>query len=93
MFRLIAIALLPIVGAAAQLQAYTLNIVNANVNPDGFARSAVTVNRTFQGALLTANKNDKLHVTVNNALADPRMSRGTSIVSREIDDCSSLVSK
>ena len=75
--------LLPIVRVAAETQSYTLNIVNANVNPDGFVRSAVTIDGSFP-PLLSANANDDLSITVNNGLTDERMNKSTSIVSEEI---------
>src|SRR5258708_28640619 len=82
MSRFLVSVLLAIASASAQ-RLYTLNIVNANVNPDGsFERSAVTVGGNF-GDLITANRNDELRITVNNQLTDSRMSQGTCIVSKE----------
>ncbi|KAF8155412.1 laccase 17 [Crassisporium funariophilum] len=58
---------------------YTFNIVNANIAPDGFSRAAVLVNGAFPGTLIQANKDDTLHIAVNNQLTDPDMKRSTSI--------------
>ncbi|EIM92984.1 laccase subfamily 2 [Stereum hirsutum FP-91666 SS1] len=63
----------------AETKDVTLNVVNANLAPDGFNRSMVTVNGTYPGPLITANKGDTLSVTVNNQLADPTMRLSTSI--------------
>ncbi len=82
MLSFLASALLPIVGVVAE-RSYTLNVVDGNVNPDGFVRSAVTVDGSF-APLLTANRYDDLQVTVNNQLADEALLRGTSIVSEMI---------
>ncbi|KAF8335679.1 laccase [Cantharellus anzutake] len=64
--------------ANAKQRHYTLNILDANVNPDGYTRPAVTVDGTF-GRLLTAERHDDFQVEVNNQLNDPRMLKGTSI--------------
>ena len=85
--------LLPIVGVAAKTQSYTLNIVNAKVNPDGFVRSAVTVGGSFPPPLLTANVNDDFDITVNNRLTNEGMNKSTSIVSEEIISRPLLVSE
>lgn len=61
---------------------YTLNIVNAQISPDGFIRSASLVNGQFPGTVLFANKGDVLRNTVVNQLTDPTMRRSTTIVSR-----------
>ena len=83
MLGFLASALLPIVWPAPQTRSYTLNIINANVNPDGFVRSAVTIDGAFP-PLLSASINDELRITVNNQLTDERMNKSTSIVSEEI---------
>ena len=57
-----AIALLSVTGALAADVNYQFNIVNANVAPDGFSRSAVTVNGGFPGTTITAIKGDRLIV-------------------------------
>ncbi|EAU89184.2 laccase-1 [Coprinopsis cinerea okayama7 len=58
---------------------YTFNIVNANLAPDGFTRPTVVVNGQFPGTLIQANKDDILHITVNNQLTNPLMRRSTAI--------------
>lgn len=59
-----------------------LPILNANVAPDGFTRSAIVAG-AFPGKLITANKGDVLHINVTNQLTDPTMRRSTSIVSAD----------
>ncbi|TDL19075.1 laccase [Rickenella mellea] len=56
-----------------------LNIVNANISPDGFSRSAVLAEGTFPGPLLTGNKGDSYELNVVNQLSDNTMLRSTSI--------------
>ncbi|KAG2008141.1 laccase 3 [Coprinopsis cinerea AmutBmut pab1-1] len=58
---------------------YTFDIVNANLAPDGFTRPTVVVNGQFPGTLIQANKDDVLHITVNNLLTNPLMRRSTAI--------------
>ncbi|QRV84241.1 Multicopper oxidase [Ceratobasidium sp. AG-Ba] len=58
---------------------YTLNIVNTQISPDGFTRSASLVNGVFPGTVLFANKGDVLRNTVVNQLTDPSMRRSTTI--------------
>nr|BAE53770.1 hypothetical protein [Termitomyces sp. NS/Mg] len=72
----------PAIGAAIRprnLKEITLDIVNANVAPDGFERSAVTANGTYPGPLITLTKGDFLRVTMHNRLTDPTMRRSTSL--------------
>ncbi|KAG8791727.1 hypothetical protein FRC12_008259 [Ceratobasidium sp. 428] len=57
----------------------TLNIVNAQISPDGFTRTASLVNGQFPGTVLFANKGDVLRNTVVNQLTDPTMRRSTTI--------------
>ncbi len=80
MLRFLASVLLLIVGAVASDRCYTFNVVDANVNPDGVERGAVTIDGSF-APLLTANRYDELQVTVNNKLANSAMLKGTSVVS------------
>lgn len=61
---------------------YTLNIVNARISPDGFARDASLVNGVFPGTVIFANKGDVIRNTVVNKLTNPTMRRSTTIVSR-----------
>ncbi|KAB5593772.1 Laccase [Ceratobasidium theobromae] len=74
--------LLLAVGARSASAAFvdtTLNIVNAQINPDGFARTASLVNGQFPGTVIFANKGDVLRNTVVNQLNDPSMRRSTTI--------------
>ncbi|KAJ7117430.1 Cu-oxidase-domain-containing protein [Mycena epipterygia] len=65
------LAVLPNFASAAVLPVkdVTLDIINANVSPDGFVRSGVTANGTFPGPIITATKGQTLRVLVNNKLA------------------------
>ncbi|KAG9076158.1 hypothetical protein FS749_012095 [Ceratobasidium sp. UAMH 11750] len=65
--------------AGAAFVDYTLNIVNAQIAPDGFSRKASLVNGQFPGTVLFANKGDVLRNTVVNQLTDPSMRRSTTI--------------
>ncbi|QRW12868.1 Multicopper oxidase [Ceratobasidium sp. AG-Ba] len=52
--------------AAAQTFAdHTLNIVNAQISPDGFSRKASLVNGKFPGTTIIANKGDIIRNTVH----------------------------
>ncbi|KAH6912620.1 laccase 16 [Coprinopsis sp. MPI-PUGE-AT-0042] len=77
-FRLLAQLALLTSALAADVH-YTFNIVNANLAPDGFSRPTVVVNGQFPGTLIQANKDDVLHITVNNQLTNAQMRRSTSI--------------
>jgi iron transport multicopper oxidase len=57
---------------------YTFNVVNANLSPDGFSRPTVVVNGQFPGTLIQANKDDVLHITVNNQLTNAQMRYASS---------------
>nr|AAR01247.1 laccase 6 [Coprinopsis cinerea]DAA04511.1 TPA_exp: laccase 6 [Coprinopsis cinerea okayama7\ len=57
----------------------TMIISNAQVSPDGFARSAVVVNGVHPGPLLTGQKDDTFAINVVNELNDPTMLRSTSV--------------
>ena len=85
MLRLLASTLLLTVGTVAA-RSYTFNVVDANVNPDGFERAAVTIDGSF-APLITVNRYDEIKVKVNNQLSNPAMLKGTSIVSTIIVSC------
>ncbi|TFK35101.1 Cu-oxidase-domain-containing protein [Crucibulum laeve] len=68
-----------VIQSRANVKPITLNIVNADLAPDGFKRSTVVVNGTYPAPLITATKGDTLQVTVNNQLSDPTMRRSTTI--------------
>uniref|UniRef100_A0A8H8CKY3 Laccase n=1 Tax=Psilocybe cubensis TaxID=181762 RepID=A0A8H8CKY3_PSICU len=55
------------------------DIDNSVVAPDGFSRAGVIVNGIFPGSLIQANKDDVLHIAVNDMLTDPLMRRSLSI--------------
>lgn len=48
--------------ALAATQSYTFNIANNDIAPDGFTRSAITVNGQFHGTTIIGNKGDQLNV-------------------------------
>jgi len=57
------------------IQVLTLLLSSA----DGFNRPGVVVNGVFPGTLIQANKDDILHVNVQNFLTNPTMRRSTTI--------------
>ncbi|KAH9963717.1 multicopper oxidase-domain-containing protein [Lactifluus volemus] len=56
-----------------------LNIVNAEISPDGYLRNATLVNNNFPGPLIKAEKNDQFKLNVINSLTDLSMDLETSI--------------
>ncbi|KAJ7464453.1 Cu-oxidase-domain-containing protein [Mycena latifolia] len=56
------------VEAVSPVKAVTLDIINANLAPDGFTRSAVTANGTFPGPIITATKGQTLRVTTDSTM-------------------------
>jgi hypothetical protein len=59
-----------------------LEIVNMDVSPDGFTRSAISAGgEGVVGSLITANKGDTISINVINSLDDANMLEATSIVS------------
>ncbi|KAI3615298.1 laccase [Moniliophthora roreri] len=61
-----------------------LHIVNKQISPDGFQRSAVLAGKTgrtaaFPGPLIRANKGDQFQINVIDELTDPTMDRATTI--------------
>ncbi|KZS91038.1 Cu-oxidase-domain-containing protein, partial [Sistotremastrum niveocremeum HHB9708] len=79
LFSLLPLALALVRFADAATQHYSLNLGTANVNPDGFNRTAITINGKFGGPLLTANKNDRIEANVINSLFNPAVFQSTSI--------------
>ncbi|KAJ7689291.1 laccase 2 precursor [Mycena rosella] len=57
----------------------SLKIVNKQISPDGFSRSAVLAGGTFPGTPIFANKGDRMLINVEDALTDPTMLQSTSI--------------
>ncbi|KAJ7764385.1 laccase-1 [Mycena metata] len=74
---LAALTLLPTVFSAQVV--FNLDIVNANLAPDGFTRSTVVPNGTFPGPTFKVNKGDSVVIHTHNKLTDPNMRRSTSI--------------
>ncbi|KAF7291266.1 Laccase 1 [Mycena indigotica] len=56
-----------------------LTLVNAQVAPDGFSRSAVTAGGTIPGPVLKANVGDRFQLNVIDALTDKTMLLSSSI--------------
>ncbi|KAF9259972.1 laccase [Marasmius fiardii PR-910] len=56
-----------------------LPIVNAQISPDGFARSAVLAGGTFPGPVITGQKDGTFEINVIDQLEDTSMIRSTSI--------------
>ncbi|KAJ7826775.1 yellow laccase [Mycena olivaceomarginata] len=56
-----------------------IHIINANVAPDGFSRSAVLANGLVPGPTIKANKGDVFNLNVIDGLTDNTMLRSTSI--------------
>jgi len=75
--RLAALTLLPTVFAAQRV--FNLNIVNAQLAPDGFVRDTVVPNGTFPGPTFMVNKGDSVVIHTHNKLTSPTMRRSTSI--------------
>ncbi|KAF8521280.1 laccase [Hysterangium stoloniferum] len=63
----------------ARTRYYSFEIADGLVSPDGFQRSAVTVNNITPGPCITAQKGDSIMVNVSNRLADPLMRRSTTV--------------
>ncbi|KAF8155428.1 laccase 16 [Crassisporium funariophilum] len=77
-FRTLLLVIAPAVVAGADVN-YVFNIDNSNVAPDGFSRAGVIVNGVFPGTLIQANKDDVLHIAVNDQLTNPTMRQSISI--------------
>ncbi|KAH8833988.1 laccase [Flagelloscypha sp. PMI_526] len=58
---------------------FNFDITNAVVSPDGFDRVGCIVNNQFPGTLVTATKNDVLHIANNNFLNNPNMRNSNTI--------------
>ncbi|KAK1227963.1 fatty-acyl coenzyme A oxidase [Marasmius sp. AFHP31] len=56
-----------------------INIVNAEISPDGFSRVGVLANGTFPGPTLSGQKGDHFKIMVNNELQDKSMVTSTSV--------------
>ncbi|KAJ7465608.1 laccase 2 precursor [Mycena latifolia] len=56
-----------------------LQIVNKDVSPDGYSRSAVLVNGVLPGPLIVGNKSDNFRLNVHDLLRDTTMLTDTSI--------------
>ncbi|SJL16420.1 probable Laccase-2 [Armillaria ostoyae] len=62
------------IGPVANMQ-----IVNANIAPDGFTRAATLAGGTFPGPLVKGNKGDRFRINIIDRLTDNTMLRSTSI--------------
>ncbi|KAF5352605.1 hypothetical protein D9756_006314 [Leucocoprinus leucothites] len=60
------------------VKSVTIDVVNANLAPDGFTRSTVVANGQYPGPPILATKGQTLRVTMNNKLTDPTMRRSTA---------------
>ncbi|KAF7352280.1 Multicopper oxidase/laccase [Mycena venus] len=76
---LFAFALLSSAYAFGPANVRVLEIVNKNLNLDGFSRSTVVAGGTFPGTPITANKGERILVNVEDKLTDNTMLRSTSI--------------
>ncbi|KAI9511058.1 laccase [Russula earlei] len=56
-----------------------LTVINTNIAPDGFTRSAALVDGTFPGPLINGNKGDTFSLNVFNGLTDTTLDLVTSI--------------
>ncbi|KAJ7157671.1 laccase2 [Mycena crocata] len=74
---LAALALIP--STISEQKVFNLDIVNAQLCPDGFKRSTVVPNGTFPGPTFKLNKGDSVVIHTHNKLTDPGMRRSTSI--------------
>ncbi|KAJ7174854.1 laccase [Mycena filopes] len=63
----------------AEQKVFNLEIVNAELSPDGYTRSTVVPNGTFPGPTFKLNKGDSVVIHTHNKLSDPDMRRSTSI--------------
>jgi iron transport multicopper oxidase len=79
MFRVSAFLLASLALVKSRTLRHTFNIAENNVSPDGFIRSAVTINGLTPGPVLTGNKGDDFMVLVNNNLNDPSMRQSLTI--------------
>ncbi|KAJ7513132.1 laccase, partial [Mycena galericulata] len=78
-FKTVYTALVFLPSALAATASYELRLTNEWIQPDGFNRSSVLVNKLFPGPLISAQKSDTLTVNVVNNLTDQTMAQGTSI--------------
>ncbi|KAJ7153885.1 laccase 1 [Mycena crocata] len=76
---LIALGLVSLAGAVSIGPTADIRIINANVSPDGFTRSAVLANGLVPGPTIVGKKGDTFNLNVIDALTDSTMLRSTSI--------------
>ncbi|SJL10012.1 probable Laccase [Armillaria ostoyae] len=80
LFSFIAIITLLLTCSYAAVPAYSdLHVVNRNIAPDGFNRSAVLMNGVFPGPLVFGYSGGRFRLNVINELTDNTMLRSTSI--------------
>ncbi|KAF8131812.1 laccase [Boletus edulis] len=56
-----------------------LYVTNNVISPDGYSRSAITVNGVYPAPLIKANKNDQFNIELVNGLTDDSMSLETAV--------------
>ncbi|KAJ7510701.1 laccase 1 [Mycena galericulata] len=76
---LLPLALISYAGAVSIGPTADLNIINADVAPDGFTRSAVLANGLVPGPTIIGNKGDVFNLNVIDGLTDNTMLRSTTI--------------
>ena len=77
----LALSLLGIQTCAAVGPVADLVILNANVSPDGYERTAILADGTLPGPLISGNKGDRFQINVIDELTNHTMLKSTSIVS------------
>ncbi|KAF9443770.1 multicopper oxidase [Macrolepiota fuliginosa MF-IS2] len=78
-FAFLAFVQVALGAAVATVKDVTIDVVNAQLAPDGFSRSTVTANGQYPGPPILVNKGQPLRITMNNKLTDPTMRRSTSL--------------
>ncbi|KAJ7127169.1 laccase 1 [Mycena epipterygia] len=76
---LLSFCLISCISAARIGPTADIHLVNAEVSPDGFSRSAVLANGIHPGPLITANKGDEFNLNFIDDLIDDTMLRSSSI--------------
>jgi len=68
------------IGASASIGPITdLDIVNADITPDGFTRTAVLAGGTFPGPTIAGQKGDFFHIDVHDKLTNSTMNKTVTI--------------
>ncbi|PCH44576.1 multicopper oxidase [Wolfiporia cocos MD-104 SS10] len=69
----------PLTALAAIGPITSLDIVNADITPDGFTRQAVLADGVFPGPIISGNKGDTFQINVTDNLYNHTMNRTTTI--------------